>query len=56
MSEDDETETMVDRAKWAISIVQEMEVDVTVLVDHFHTALGEVRFPILWPDSRHYAG
>ena len=46
VSTDDEAETMSDRVKWAISMLEELDKDATVLVDHFETALGEVTQPL----------
>jgi hypothetical protein len=40
--DDEETEPMTERVKWAIFMLEELEKDIAVLVDHFHTALGEV--------------
>ena len=40
--DDEETEPMTERVKWAISMLEELGKDIEVLIDHFHTALGEV--------------
>jgi hypothetical protein len=41
-ADDEDTEPMADRVKWAISLLEELDKDVVLLVDHFHTSLGEV--------------
>ena len=40
--DDEETEPMTERVKWAISMLEELGKDIEVLINHFHTALGEV--------------
>jgi hypothetical protein len=39
---DEHAESMSDRVRWALQLLRDKIRDIDVLVDHFHTAMGEV--------------
>jgi len=44
-----ETETMEQRVDWAIDFLKSKQADLDLLLEHFHTALNEVRNISLFP-------